>query len=294
MIDPQAPVPLDTELGVLAFADHQDPDAVWVLPAKPRLSRSDGGAPQASLLVYKRAGQRSVFGAMASLTVDLHLSAAELAAVAAALEARRDPPPPGSPAPPPISVAVPPWLSGEVRVDLAEGISASGTPSLLHDNACSVTFQPDAEHAATLADAWDAGLPDATVSYEVTVEAAQWGAADVTVASYAQTYAAQTYAGGASEAAPSGRGASDVDAAGDADAASMPAAPGPDQHPPGPDQRLPGPDQRPPEPERSTTQMTSARLLGAVTRSVPHRFTLSGPIRLDTAERAATRTDIEL
>jgi hypothetical protein len=183
MLDPMTSIPVDPNLGVLVYADHIDPARVWALPAAPHLQRSSDGKPAISLLVYTRGANHAPSGGQLTLTVNLGLSDEKLAAIGAWVEHARGVATDSGSSPTPISVAVPTWLSGEVRLELVNGVGATGRPSLLADNACALVVAFDEQHSREVLDAWNEGLPEASVTYSVQVEAAEWTAAKVKASS---------------------------------------------------------------------------------------------------------------
>jgi hypothetical protein len=189
------------------YPDHEAPARFYAVPRSPRLAAGAAGRPQASLLLYGR-GQgprRRLLGGQVMLTTSLGLTEAELRtlraalverltaqAVAAAPSTSGQTPTAGTGAatPDPASVETlsPDWRSGVVTVRLTAGIRLTGKPSLDGANECALTAGLSADQALALQRAWDAGLPDARIRYEVEVTAVDTSstAASATVSGAAQ------------------------------------------------------------------------------------------------------------
>ncbi|WP_456846238.1 hypothetical protein [Cellulomonas sp. P5_C6] len=165
MIDLAAPLLVPG--AVRAWRDDTDAGRVWACAAGPRWVVAPDGGPDVSLVLYRR-GTGPVEGGTATLGVDLALTAAERDAVvrAATPPATRE-----RPTPPPPVLAPPEWLTGTVRIDLADGVTASTAPSLLGDNRATVVLTLDATSAPAVAAAWAADLPDAHAVADLQVRA---------------------------------------------------------------------------------------------------------------------------
>jgi hypothetical protein len=173
---------------VLAWVDAAGPDAVWVLPTRPRIATAQDGLPDVSLLLYRRGSTPTPDGGQLTLTVDLRLTDAERAAAAKAADALRPQPQSRQDPPlPPVEVHTPSWVDGVVHASIADGVTAEGKPSLLADNSCLLTVQLDAGQAAAVQDAWEHGFPDGTIELVGGVDGVSSASASGTVSSSSYT-----------------------------------------------------------------------------------------------------------
>lgn len=186
------------------YPDHAAPARFYAVPRSPRLATDANGRPQMSLLLYGRGqgAQRQLLGAQVMLTTSLGLVDAEHRTLRAALVERLtehamaalpasiQAPTTGAAAPDPSSVEIfsPDWQSGVVTVRLTADIQLAGKPSLVGANECALSANLDADQAQALQRAWDAGLPDARITYQVQVTAVDTNS---TAASVAVSGAAQ-------------------------------------------------------------------------------------------------------
>jgi hypothetical protein len=149
---------------VVVFGDDRDPAAVYALAAAPRIARDEQGRPELSLVLYGARGADGRFearGGLVSLTTTTGIEPAEERAV---LDARARRAAPGS-APTRRSAD---FTEGRVSVRLTPDVSLEGAPSLVGDNRCSFSVRLDRDPAVALRSAWDRGLPDASIRYELT------------------------------------------------------------------------------------------------------------------------------
>ena len=188
--------------GILWWRDPGDVDRVFACPSAPRIARDEEGRPQLSLVVYGRKtpdGGIECQGGYAQATVELSLSEEERDAVrrhfaqpedpkadetpdgesgegAAIPDDRHDtddePPQENSFATAPrreIRIVSPPWATATVRLELFEGVSAKGNPSLMGRNRCALQMQFNADEADQVLAAWKDGLPGAYIEYAGTL-----------------------------------------------------------------------------------------------------------------------------
>lgn|GEM_PF-3554829 len=155
---------------VRIYPDHADPARYYAMPDAPRVARDTHGKPEASLLLFGRGtgADMRVLGGQCTLTVTLALDADERDTLIEALQKRRD----GAPVAPPIMVVNPDWLGGNVTVTLTRSVQLTGQPSQIAGNACVLSASLTAEQASELHAAWQRGLPDASVRYDVIFAAA--------------------------------------------------------------------------------------------------------------------------
>ena len=168
MIDLAAPLTVPGH-AVRAWRDDSDVGTVWACADGPRWALADDGRPDASLVLYRH-GTGPLEGGTATLGVDLALTPPERDAV---VRAATPPATPAVPTPPPPVLAPPEWASGTVRIDLADGVGAATTPSLLGDNRATVVLTLDATSAPLVATAWTEGLPDGHARADLRVRAAR-------------------------------------------------------------------------------------------------------------------------
>jgi hypothetical protein len=150
------PLPISGYPGVLVYPDAQDSKRFYAIAARPRVARDESGAPLINLILFGETsgGRITLSGGQFSATFDLAVTPAERAAIERQLQG---------------SVMYPDWLDAAVTVDLGEGVSASGTPSLAGSNECVVAATLSASQAAALRDEWSRGLSRARVRYDVTL-----------------------------------------------------------------------------------------------------------------------------
>jgi hypothetical protein len=158
MLDAASPIPVPGLPGVRVYADLDDSRRVHAVPLRPGLARGEDGRPELSLLAYRRGG--SVAGGQLSATVTLALEADQERALHAALDQ------PGAP----VVLAPPEWLAGTVTVTVG-GLSARGQSSLIGANTCSIVVALDGASAAALVRDWPTGVAEATVRYDVELQA---------------------------------------------------------------------------------------------------------------------------
>jgi hypothetical protein len=72
-----------------------------------------------------------------------------------------------------VELTSPDWRQGKVTVHLAPGLVVEGKPSLLGTNQATLLLNLNAASAASLSQAWQEGLPQATICYELQTTAAQ-------------------------------------------------------------------------------------------------------------------------
>lgn len=178
MLNPSSAFMLAALPSILIYTDHAVAGRFYVMPNAPRIARDAAGLPLISLLLYGRGqgSQRKLMGGMFTLTTDLALTAAEQSLLVESLKVHLVET--GAPCTTPNEqltpeVMNPEWLDGTVQVQLTSTLSVSGTPSLLGDNRCTLSLNLNAENAQSLQKAWEEGLPDATVTYQGHVPAAQ-------------------------------------------------------------------------------------------------------------------------
>jgi hypothetical protein len=174
MLDPASEFTLSDLPGITLYADHESVRQFYAVPKAPRVAVDESGKPLIGLLLYQRGKgpQAKPGGGQFSLTTDLDLSAAERKALQIALSARLASLPLAATDKAP-EVVSPDWLAGSVELRLTDHIKASGTPSMSGTNRCTFSLTLDAESASKLRDAWDDGLPGATITYVTQVNAAQ-------------------------------------------------------------------------------------------------------------------------
>lgn len=175
MVDPTGPLPLPVLPEFVVYADHADPARFYAAPRSPRLALDDTGRPQIGLLLYghKQGAQRQLKGGQCTLTTELTLRENERAAIAHALVGRPAQVLGCGPqeAPPPEILSFT-WLDGTVEVQLAEGVIATGKPSLAGTNQCALMASLSSTQAEALQEAWEDGLPKAWLRYTMRVPAA--------------------------------------------------------------------------------------------------------------------------
>jgi hypothetical protein len=165
MLDATSPIPVPGVPGVQVYADLDDPRRVHVVPLRPRLAPGRDGRPEVSLVVYRRRG--SLAGGQLYATVELALDAAQEDAVHAALDQ------PDAP----VTLAPPEWLAGHVTLAIA-GRVASGQSSLIGANRCALAVTLDGAAAAALVRRWPGVAAEATVRYDVELQAGERGHAE--------------------------------------------------------------------------------------------------------------------
>lgn len=182
MLDPSTQFAVSEVPGVLVFRDHQAPARFYAVPSAPRIAADAGGAPQITLLVYRRRGTTGPpLGGQFTVTTGLALAPQEAAALERALAQRlaaEMPAPPRSapPPPPPVpEVMSPEWLDGEVEMRLTGEIRVSGRPSMAGANECALSLTLDGGQAQDLQRAWEDGLPEGSIAYRVQVGATRRG-----------------------------------------------------------------------------------------------------------------------
>jgi hypothetical protein len=60
------------------------------------------------------------------------------------------------------------FVAGSVAVRLTPDLTLEGSPSLVGDNRCSFSLRLDRDPAVALRSAWERGLPDASIRYDLT------------------------------------------------------------------------------------------------------------------------------
>jgi hypothetical protein len=165
MLDATSPIPLAGIPGVQVYADLDDPRRVHVVPLRPSLAPGQDGRPEVSLLVYKRRG--SLAGGQLYATVELALRPEQERALHAALDQ------PDAP----VTLVPPEWLAGQVTITIA-GRDAGGRSSLIGANRCALAVALDGTAAAALVRHWPGAAAEATVRYDVELQAGVRGHAE--------------------------------------------------------------------------------------------------------------------
>jgi hypothetical protein len=144
-----------------------------------------------SLVAYGRTGPAGfkATGGILTITTALQLSAAEADMVSKALTkylARLYPPAEGEP---PLRPELRPidWVKGSVDLQVVAGVTATGTPSLFGGNQFSFSANLDAATIATVLEAWEHGLPNASITYHLTARTRQ---GRITTATHTMNYEA--------------------------------------------------------------------------------------------------------
>lgn len=168
----QISVPELPDIGV--YADHADPTRYYAVPKAPRVARDESGQLALSLLLYGRGKgpDLQLMGGQVMVTLTLGLTGAERQTLIRALELplTRDLAQ-GAPAPR-VTLLSPDWLAGEAVADLMPGLMLRGQPSLMAANECVLSADLDGQRAGELQTAWKAGLPNARLTYDLTISAA--------------------------------------------------------------------------------------------------------------------------
>ncbi len=178
MFDPSESFSLPEAPGIILFPDIKDPLRFYAIPETPRIALDEQGQPQISFMVYQKKLNSHLVttGGQITLTLSLALTTREQIAVRTALLLKQIAPrPPGEPAPslPEIHVMTPEWLEGEAQAHLTPTLKTTGQPSLVGGNECTISLNLTPEQAQELMKAWHEGLPDARLTYRVTVSAAK-------------------------------------------------------------------------------------------------------------------------
>lgn len=161
--------------GVRVYPDHADHTRFYAVPEAPRVARDEQGRPALSLLVFGRGSgpNLKVLGGQVLLTLTLALTDAERQALTAALEQPLNRDLPRDAPPVRVTLLSPEWLEGQVTAHLLPGLDLTGQPSLMAANECVLSANLTGEQATELQRAWKHGLPDAQLTYDVTVPAAE-------------------------------------------------------------------------------------------------------------------------
>lgn len=166
------------------YPDHASGNQFYAVPAEPRVALDADGRSRASLMVYQReeGPELEVVGGSVMLTVNLGLTPEERSALRERLapcverrrarEAGRAGGKPGRAGAEGVLLSSPEWTGGEVTVELGGDIRMRTVPSMVGDNECVLMLDLDPAQAQQLRRAWLAGLPDAVISYRVSVVAA--------------------------------------------------------------------------------------------------------------------------
>ncbi len=178
MLDPTQPLSLPAIRTAVVYRDHADPDAFHLVPVAPSIARDERGRPSLRItFISRRVGDRREVQS-AQLTIETRLSVPDhdRAAIAAAINSMRQPPPSSAPdvrqTLPPVRLTAPEWTAGEVEVVFGESLSVVGQPSLFADNTCALHRGFDQTTATTLETLWNDSLPDARIIYRMTLRAA--------------------------------------------------------------------------------------------------------------------------
>ncbi len=228
MLNKDAPLTVPgTDL--LAFADLDSIDVIWVVPGAPRLALAADGQADVSIMLYRRGPTGPIEGGQLTLGLDLALTDAERTAAAAVVRQRQDvarvkeetkarlratvQSPGGQPAqPPPQAIAVgephgsakvlpPPdvrtmnWLSADYSVELVPGLVLAGRGSLMGTNNAIVVTALDPGTGPEVEKAWANGLPDCVAQATVTVEAATQSSAAGSTTTSSTSYVESTSTG---------------------------------------------------------------------------------------------------
>lgn len=161
--------------GVRVYPDHADRTRFYAVPESPRITRDEQGRPALSLLLFGRGSgpNLKVLGGQVLLTLTLALTDAERQALTAALAEPLNRKRPRDAPPVPVTLLSPEWLEGQVTAQLLPGLVLHGQPSLLAANECVLSAHLTEAEATDLRRAWQQGLPEAHLTYDVTVPAAQ-------------------------------------------------------------------------------------------------------------------------
>lgn len=195
MLDPNMPVSIPGS-DLLAYADLDAAEVLWVCPRAPRLTRAADGGADIQLLLYRRGASGPIEGGQFSLSIDFALTPAESAAALQAASLRRAAVTDTESEPPPARWQSFAWRSAALTVTLAPGIQLRGNGSLIGSNTATLAMSLDAATAPGIDHAWSSGFPDATATAEVEVDAMTSGSASTTL-----TTAAAMATGGAVSAA---------------------------------------------------------------------------------------------
>ncbi len=164
MLRTDRPLSLPELPELLVFADGQDPQTFYAVPARPRLARDAEGRPELSLTFFgrERGGSLAIEGALIQLTVDLALTSEERHRLEALLAQRT-----GDRLP---RLLAPPARTGEVEARLVPGVTLHGRPALYGDNRCALQQRVGAELARELERAWEQGFPQGEIRYVLELE----------------------------------------------------------------------------------------------------------------------------
>ncbi len=154
------PLPISGYPDLLVYPDVQDATRFYAFAARPRVARDDSGVPLINLVLFgKKSGdQMMLSGGQFSATFDLAITPVERTTIERQLQG---------------SVIYPEWLNATMTLDLCEGVSIPGTPSLVGSNECVVAATLSASQATVLRDEWSHGLPQVRVCYEVTMRTSE-------------------------------------------------------------------------------------------------------------------------
>ncbi|MGB8645245.1 MAG: hypothetical protein WCF84_08400 [Anaerolineae bacterium] len=179
MLDTTKRITIEQLPNVMVYADEAEPTRFYALPDAPRVAVSDQGVPQINLLLYGSGGEGKDFqvtGGQFTMTSALALTPQEQQLLTASLAQRLATANPhegqGQQGPPP-NILSPDWIDGKVQIQLVDQLQASGTPSMQGTNRCIVSLSLDTSQAQALEKAWDNGLPDTVITYDVHIRVAQ-------------------------------------------------------------------------------------------------------------------------
>jgi len=156
--------------GVRAFPDDKRPNAFYLVPAAPTISRDEEGRPEVSFMIYGRRegegfrGQGGLLTLTTALAVNRSQREAAETSIRRRLALER-----GLEEPPSIEISPVEWVSGTVTVSLVEGVRLEGRPSLTGPNTSAFSLRLTQEAAAALAGSWKNGLPGARIRYDMRV-----------------------------------------------------------------------------------------------------------------------------
>lgn len=168
------------------YPDHAVPNRFYLVNTRPRLALDTQGSQQIGLLLYgkKHGVELQMMGGQIIMTISMALTPDEEAVMRRALAERFNPPVPsddtmvqvnmpveseksGDLPGPVIELSSPDWLGGEASISLCVGIGASRKPSLIGANVVVFLLNFDANGAQKLNNAWQDGLPGATITYRL-------------------------------------------------------------------------------------------------------------------------------
>ncbi|MGE0702698.1 MAG: hypothetical protein AB7F99_17930 [Vicinamibacterales bacterium] len=178
MLDPTQPLSLPAIRTAVVYRDHADTGAFHLVPVAPSIARDERGLPSIRITFISRrvGGHREVQSAQLTIETRLSVPDHDRAAIAAAIDAMRQPPASSTPdvrhTLPPVRLSAPEWTAGEVEVVFGESLSVIGQPSLFADNTCALHRGFDHTTATTLETLWNSSLPDGRIIYRMTLRAA--------------------------------------------------------------------------------------------------------------------------